>query len=337
MKWLWKNWRHALLAVVYPAVLLAQEPTQKIAPVAEFQMARAIAITTLGEIFVLDGALSRLYKLDQSGKKIANAGGFGIDREAFDSPLDLTTDGLNVFVADRGNQRVSQFDRNLNFVTLLQNRPTPLTALGLGRDPTTSDGQLWRPISISISGQGDLYILDEAQRQVIRINPLTFAADIQQRQNPTQFQFGGFDAGAGNLIDPQCVQTSRSGKVFVSDKGARAVFVYDLFGNFVAQIGKGMLNAPRGLGIGLVSPRTSGEKTLQEWLFVVDERALFVFRAEQETGFQCLGKLTAEALSELTAVPVKNLVDVTWLGETLYLLTEKVLYLLPQSALKFSE
>ena len=73
--------------VVIAHVALAQEMERKILPVAEFQAARAIAITPLGEIFVLDGALSRLYKLDQSGKKIANVGGFGIDREAFDLSL----------------------------------------------------------------------------------------------------------------------------------------------------------------------------------------------------------------------------------------------------------
>lgn len=332
-----QRWIVFYAIVILAHAALAQEPPQTLAPVAQFQMARALAITTLGEIFVLDGALSRLYKLDQNGQKIAHVGGFGIDREAFDNPLDLTTDGLNVFVADRGNQRVSQFDRNLNFVTLLQHRPTPITSLGLAREPATSAGQLWRPISLSLSGQGDLYILDEAQRQVIRINPLTFASELQQRQNPTQFQFGGFDAGAGNLIDPQCVQTSRSGKVFVSDRGAQAVFVYDLFGNFVMQIGKGMLHAPRALGIGLVPETIGGEKVLQEWLFVIDESALLIFRAEQETGFKFLGKITAQSFSQITNTEVKSLVDAAWLGETLYLLTEKALYFIPRNMLNLSE
>lgn len=330
--------RHGCIVwwLVITHAALAQEIEKKIVPVAEFQAARAMTITALGEIFVLDGALSRLYKLDQSGKKIANVGGFGIDREAFDTPLDLTTDGLNVFVADRGNQRVSQFDRNLNFVTLLQNRPTPLTTLGLALEPSTSAGQLWRPISLSISGQGDLYILDEAQRQVIRINPLTFAAEIQQRQNPTQFQFGGFDAGAGNLIEPCHVQTSRSGKVFVSDAAAKAVFVYDLFGNFVTQIGKGLLTTPKGLGIGLVSEQTDSGKEMQEWLFVVDESALLMFRAEQQAGFRLLGKITADTLSRMLQAELK-LVDAALLGETLYLLTEKALYLLPRTVLKLMD
>jgi len=325
--------------VVIAHVALAQETERKILPVAEFQAARAVAITPLGEIFVLDGALSRLYKLDQSGKKIAHVGGFGIDREAFDTPLDLTTDGLNIFVADRGNQRITQFDRNLNFVTLLQNRPTPLPTLGLAREPNTSAGQLWRPISLSISGQGDLYILDEAQRQVIRINPLTFAAEIQQRQNPVQFQFGGFDAGAGNLIEPCHVQTSRSGKVFVSDAAAKAVFVYDLFGNFVTQIGKGLLTTPKGLGIGLVTEQTENGKEIQEWLCVVDELALLMFRAEQQAGFEFLGKITVETLSQVLQAEPKQLklVDAALLGETLYLLTENALYLLPRTVLKLTD
>ncbi|MDW8018830.1 MAG: NHL repeat-containing protein [Chloroherpetonaceae bacterium] len=318
-----------------PFFLAAQEePSARILPVAEFQQARAIAVTPLGEIFVLDGALSRLYKLDPTGKKLAHVGGFGIDREAFDMPLDLTTDGLNVFIADRGNQRISQFDRYLNFVTLLQNRPTPLVPFGTISESTNSASQLWRPISVSILGQGDLYILDEAQRQVIRINPLTFAAEIQQRQNPNQFQFGGFDAGAGNLIEPRCLQTSRSGKIFVADVGRNAVVVYDMFGNYVTELGKGWFKALKGLGAGLVPPTVESRPDLQEWLVVVDESALFFFHTEPHTGFKFFGKCLKSDLELLIGSRVSSLSDAAILNETLYLLTENALYLLPLRQLK---
>lgn len=57
-----QRWIVFYAIVILAHAALAQEPPQTLAPVAQFQMARALAITTLGEIFVLDGALSRLYK-----------------------------------------------------------------------------------------------------------------------------------------------------------------------------------------------------------------------------------------------------------------------------------
>lgn len=317
--------------------LLAQVSTARLAPVAEFKAARALAVTPLGELFVLDGALSRLYKLDPTGKILANVGGFGIDREAFDTPLDLTTDGINVFIADRGNQRVAQFDRYLNFVALLQHRPTPAVPFGMIGEPLNPAGQLWRPISVSLLGQGDLYILDEAQRQIIRLNPLTFAAEIQQRQNPTQFQFGGFDAGAGNLIEPRCLQTSRSGKIFVADVGRHSIVVYDMFGNYVTELGKGWFQSLKGLGAGMVSPSIERRPELQEWLVVVDENALFFFQTDSQTGFKFLGKCSQATLEPLIGPLTCPLSDAAILNETLYLLTEKALYLLPLESLKLAE
>jgi len=65
-----RGWCVVCSVVAIAHVVLAQETERKILPIAEFQAARAVAITPLGEIFVLDGALSRLYKLDQSGKKL---------------------------------------------------------------------------------------------------------------------------------------------------------------------------------------------------------------------------------------------------------------------------
>ncbi len=324
-----------LLAARAPSA--AQSDSLPLAPVARFQQAVALSVTSLDEIFVLDGGLSKLYKLDRDGKVVMSVGGFGTDRDAFDTPLDITADGINVFIADRGNQRIVQYDRFLNFVTLLQNRPTSI-------DPFASDGrssslstQLWRPISVSVSAQGDLYILEETQRQVIRINPLTFASQQQQRQNPTQFEFGGFNAGKGNLAEPYRLTTSRTGKVFVSDGNLRSVMVFDLFGNFVTELGKGVFSAPRSLACGQVETTWSGVKQLQEWLLVVDSDHVFVFDADQQTAFRFIGKISSEELRRLFGTAFAGLIDVALTSERLFVLTPKSLYTVPLALIRFAE
>jgi hypothetical protein len=64
-----------------------------------------------------------------------------------------------------------------------------------------------------------------------------------------------------------------------------------------------------------------------------------MFRAEQQAGFEFLGKITVETLSQVLQAEPKQLklVDAALLGETLYLLTENALYLLPRTVLKLTD
>ncbi|MCS6989806.1 MAG: hypothetical protein NZM06_09860 [Chloroherpetonaceae bacterium] len=316
--------------LLFPALSFAQETRL----VASFQKAIALAVNpSLNECYVIEGATNKILRLDSKGKILANIGGFGVQREGFDAPKDLATDGVNVYVADRGNQRISHFDRYLNFVALLQYRPDASAQVATEVSGSLSS-QVWRPISVSVSPQGDLFLLDEAQQQALRINPFAFASQQQQRQNPIQFIFGGFNSGAGRLIEPNRLQATKSGKVFVSDEGAKCLFVYDLFGNFVAQVGKGLLKTPSALASGEVARSLpNGEKRLSEWLLAVDGGEVFVFDATQQSGFRLVGKLSAESVSALVGDGAGRLVDVGVTASELYLLAEKKLVAVPIAAL----
>ncbi|MFN3560578.1 MAG: hypothetical protein ACK4XM_01550 [Chloroherpetonaceae bacterium] len=309
----------------------AQEEARTLA---SFQRAIALAINaSLNECYVIEGATNKISRLDSEGKILANIGGFGVQREGFDSPRDLATDGMNVYIADRGNQRISHFDRFLNFIALLQNRPD--ASVQASETSGSLSSQVWRPISVSVSPQGDLFLLDEAQQQALRINPFTFASMQQQRQNPIQFIFGGFNSGAGRLIEPNRLQATKSGKIFVSDEGARCLFVYDLFGNFVAQVGKGLLKTPVALGSGeVVQILPNGERKLNEWILTVDAGEVFIFDALQQNGFRFIGKLDAATVSSFVGEKAGKLMDVGVTASDLYLLTEKKLVAVPISSLK---
>lgn len=310
-------------------VAQAQEPRT----IATFQKALALAINaSLNECYVIEGGTNKILRLNSQGQVLANIGGFGIQREGFDSPCDLATDGMNVYIADRGNQRISHFDRFLNFVALLQNRPD--ASLQSSEISGSLSSQVWRPISVSVSPQGDLFLLDEAQQQALRINPFTFATTQQQRQNPIQFIFGGFNSGAGRFIAPNRLQATKSGKIFVSDEGAHCLFVYDLFGNFVTAIGKGLLHTPVALASGeVIQTLPNGERKLIEWLLVVDEGQVFIFDALQQNGFRFIGKLDAPQIASLVGENAGKLMDIGVTASDLYLLTEKKLVAVPIASL----
>jgi DNA-binding beta-propeller fold protein YncE len=307
---------------------------QEARTIASFQKAVAIAVNaSLNECYVIEGGTNKILRLDSEGKVLANIGGFGVQREGFDSPRDLATDGMNVYIADRGNQRISHFDRFLNFIALLQNRPD--ASVQASETSGSLSSQVWRPTSVSASPQGDLFLIDEAQQQGLRINPFTFASTQQQRQNPIQFIFGGFNSGAGRLIEPNRLQATKSGKIFVSDEGARCLFVYDLFGNFVAEVGKGLLKTPVSLASGeVVQILPNGERKLNEWILTVDNDAVFIFDALQQNGFRFIGKLDKPAITALVGATAGKLMDVAVTASDLYLLTEKKLVAVPIASLK---
>lgn len=321
-----------LFVIAFVMVLPCAAQEAKV--VAHFQKAVALAVNpSADERYVIEGGAARILRISKDGTVLANIGGFGVEREGFDSPKDITTDGVNVYIADRGNQRISHFDRYLNFIALLQNRPDASSQLS--QEPSSSlAAQVWRPISISISPQGDLFLLDEAQQQAIRINPFNFTSLQQQRQNPIQFIFGGFNSGAGRLIQPNRLQATKSGKIFVSDEGAKCLMVYDLFGNFVTSVGVGLLKLPFALASGEVVVReANGEKKLSEWVLVADDNQVFIFNASQAEGFKLIGRLSTMQIQQFLGHSAGRLVDIGLTANEFFFLSEKKLVSVPISAL----
>lgn len=296
---------------------------------ASFDRAIAISVSpALGEVFVLDIDRAMLYKFDNTDRLVRSIGGYGIDRDAFATPTDLSAaDGVNVFVADRGNQRVVQYDRWLNYVTSLKTSPSQQSGL--------TDAALWRPISVSVSPQGEFFILEETQRQIIRVNPFNFPNAFSDLSS--LLRFGGFSSGRGNLHEPYQIEVSPSSIVFVSDVQQGLVVAYDQFGNYISQIGKGVLHQPKGLcSARLVTTLRTGEKEFREYLFAVDRGEVFVFSAEQNRGFVQVGRVTSEQIERWVghrAVPI----DLAIGPDKFYLLTETALFVLPLELVGFGK
>jgi sugar lactone lactonase YvrE len=77
-----------------------------------------IAFDAAGNFFISDGyGNSRVAKYDKNGKFLKTTGSFGNGAGQLNTPHSIQTDAKgNVYVADRGNNRIQVYDNDLNFV-----------------------------------------------------------------------------------------------------------------------------------------------------------------------------------------------------------------------------
>lgn len=306
--------------------------------IGSFQNAVAVSVNPAsGDIFVIDEATSKLYRFDRDGKAIAVIGGSGIENENLNAPSGLTaSDGINLYIADRGNQRIVRYDRYLNFISSFSS----LASSASGNVSPTLP-QTIRPLGVAVSAQGDLFILEESLRQVIKLNPF----DPAQRSaivsggasggtGNALLTFGGFDAGKGRLEEPVQIEVSAGGTVFIADEKLSCVIAFDQFGNFITRIGEGVFGRPKSLATGMVTfTLTNGEKQSRECLLVADEKNIFVVGAAAATGHAVLKKIPLAALELSRPQPAAalNLTGLALTRTDLLLLTKTTLYKLPLS------
>jgi len=174
----------------------------------EFQKASSFHLSSSGFLYITDSGNNKLCKYDTLGTLIKETGGFGWKEEAFDYPSDVFATTLNVYVCDKNNHRIQNFDKDLNFISQLSTR-----------ENETEEERFGYPLSVATSSQGDLFILDSENKRILKFD--LFGRYIQN--------FGGMDAGSFSLNNPVHFGVSASLKIFVID-GSNIV-VFDNYGN----------------------------------------------------------------------------------------------------------
>ncbi len=188
---------------------------------------QSIYMNKKNELYVADTGNNRILLLDSQGRFVKSVGGYGWDNEQFDVPVDISSRyNLDVFVADRDNQRVMRFDSKLNFISILVSGPVWPEHLQFGY-----------PRAVSLSRHGDLFILDGENVRVLKLNAF----------GEPEISFGDYRDGPGKLNDPGQVELSGDDRVYVSDRADGRIVVYDIFGNYLMDFGKGVLQEPHGL------------------------------------------------------------------------------------------
>jgi tripartite motif-containing protein 71 len=174
----------------------------------KFFSASAFAITSSGFIYLADDGSNSLLKLDTLGNIIKEIGGYGWSESTFDVPSDVYADPLKVFVCDKQNHRVKNFDKDLNFIYEFYTRESDI-----------SEERFGYPLSCGVSSMGDLYILDSENIRILKFD--LFGNFIQN--------FGGFDAGIFALKNPKKLAVNSNNSILVLDDSVLVIF--DHFGN----------------------------------------------------------------------------------------------------------
>ena len=191
-----------------------------------FQSAVALTVDPSGNIFVLDGGTSEVFKYSSDGKLLHKIGGHGWSNDSFDQPSDIfTSNGLDFYVADYGNHRIQRFDRNLNYVSTLSLR-----------DEENQNMRFGYPKSIAVDRFGALYLLDGENIRIMKL-----------KGNIVEKVFGGIDAGKGRLENPKKIRVSDDDKVYVLD--AHSIVVFDIYGNFIQAYPETMFDDIRAIAL----------------------------------------------------------------------------------------
>lgn len=182
----------------------------------------------------------------------------------------------NLFVSDRGNNRIIKFDANFN----------PLDDFG---GYGSGVGQFIYPEDIFIERGLNLYVLDSGNRRVVHLdNRLNYIEEIIPEDDSAEivanrgvlsglvlsglgemsvvdydnsrlirldnfFKFsryvGDFGYGSGALLNPVDMAFGRDNNYYVADQGNGRIAVYDDYGNFIRSIGDGLLERPTAVAL----------------------------------------------------------------------------------------
>ncbi len=172
-----------------------------------FDSASSFDIDLNGNIYITDISENTITKLDSSGSEILSIGGYGWEESAFDEPVSIFTNTLSIYVADKNNDRIQRFDKDLNFLSLYSGKVAD------------TEIEFAYPTCIEISNIGDLFILDSDNNSILKFD-LTgeYLSEI-----------GSNDAGIFALSNPKNFSIDQDGNIFVLDDNI--IKIFDQFGN----------------------------------------------------------------------------------------------------------
>ncbi len=179
--------------------------------IGDFDSANSFSINQAGILYVTDTGKSEIIKLDTLGNILKKIGGFGWQESSFDYPSDIFGSTLNVYVADQNNDRIQIFDKDLNFLSSIKG------------NNQNSEHSFRYPSCVSVSDQGDLFILDSDNTRILKYN----------LRGEYLLQIGGFDAGNYSLSNPIKFALTQNGNILVIDNDHLVLF--DQFGNGISK------------------------------------------------------------------------------------------------------
>jgi hypothetical protein len=186
--------------------------------IGSFEHATRIVVSTTGSLFIVDAARHSISSLDDINKPQKLFGGYGWTSGSFDTPTGITSDGINIYVADYGNHRIQRFDRNLSYISSLSTR-----------DTSDASSRFGYPLDVGLSEFGDLFILDGENKRVVMFDA----------RGNFQRSFGTIVTGGGTLREPFKLLVGKN-RIYVGEPDR--IRVFDYFGHYIQDIGQAIVS-----------------------------------------------------------------------------------------------
>jgi len=178
-----------------------------------------------GHIYIADTLNHRIVRIDDmTGRGWVSYGSQGIRSVGhFNEPSSVLLDKQGrIYVVDNGNCRIVRMDDITG---------AGWTEYGRGGgdrcgQSSTEPGELNGPKDIAFDSQGRIYISDDRNQRIVRINDLTGAGWVTYGTNGT---------GIGQFLEPQSITIDAQDRIYISDEdkntqGGRIVRMNDMAG-----------------------------------------------------------------------------------------------------------
>ncbi|MBA7519170.1 Virginiamycin B lyase [subsurface metagenome] len=216
-------------------------------------MPEGIAVDSEGNMWVADRLHNRVVKLDPQGNLLMQIGGGGFGKWdgshrrwskpdkisghcqfTFNWPVGVALDGEgNVYVADRFNNRIQKFTAEGE---LIENATIHTSIFDKDHRHWKDHWRWWKqktfykPGSIAVDGDGNIYVADQFQERVLKFNPqgeLVMVIGTGEGSEPRQFH------------NPDGIIVTQEGYIYVTDQGNNRIQKFDKYGNFLVEWGRG--------------------------------------------------------------------------------------------------
>lgn len=175
---------------------------------------RGVSVDPDGRFFVADTGNQRMSVFRSDGKYQFSFGSFGSRPGEFNEPSAAAVSRGEVFVADTNGRRVQVFDLAGKYLR------------SIGPDGT-SKSRLQRPVDLTVSDSGRLFVVDHDLSQVV----------VFKRTGEFVGAWGSWGSYGGMLANPTGI-SSAGGKVFVADQINHRIQAFDENGKFAFQFGR---------------------------------------------------------------------------------------------------
>ena len=184
-----------------------------------------LAVDRSGDIYIADDSNNRIRKLTVSTGILTTVAGTGLTTyngddidattAAINTPEGVGVDGLgNIYIADTANHRLRKVTVSTGKITTVAGTGTP----GTGKDgilATTSN--LFRPASVAVDVEGNIYIADSANHRIRKVSASTGLISTVAGTGTRSYNGDNIDATTAQLSAPLAVAVDKNGDIYIAD------------------------------------------------------------------------------------------------------------------------